>query len=273
MVELKRLAAQHPELAGAVAMQLELVEVIRRVQGRIPTPPQLPREIAARRLGAGGRLLEFGEFPLEWSDFRFVFRQVADILRRFEALEPGDHEHLQMLVRDGNRIERVIQGYYERTARPERFGGGTNPTPSDQPALLEQVAALSLRPFLARSAEVWSLRVDLAAWQRPYCPICGAEPDLAVLSTAGDRLLVCGRCLAQWPFDPTACPFCDNVSSERISSFASRDRRYRVYGCDVCRKYLKAYDTRGADRPVMPSVDSIATLPLDAAAIQKGYDG
>ena len=42
-------------------------------------------------------------------------------------------------------------------------------------------------------------------------------------------------------------------------------------GCDVCRKYLKAYDARNASRPVMVSVDTIATLPLDAAAMQKGY--
>jgi formate dehydrogenase maturation protein FdhE len=46
-----------------------------------------------------------------------------------------------------------------------------------------------------------------------------------------------------------------------------------VYGCNACRKYLKAYDARGAGRPVMPLVDTIATLPLDAAAIQRGYDG
>jgi hypothetical protein len=41
----------------------------------------------------------------------------------------------------------------------------------------------------------------------------------------------------------------------------------------VCRRYLKAYDGRNASRPVMLSVDSIATLPLDAAAIQRGYVG
>ena len=60
---------------------------------------------------------------------------------------------------------------------------------------------------------------------------------------------------------------------EAITSFASRDGRYRVYGCNECRKYLKAYDARGTGRPVMPAVDTIATLPLDAAAIQRGYDG
>jgi formate dehydrogenase maturation protein FdhE len=46
-----------------------------------------------------------------------------------------------------------------------------------------------------------------------------------------------------------------------------------VYGCDVCRRYLKAYDARNATRPVMVSVDAIATLPLDAAAQQRGYVG
>jgi len=41
----------------------------------------------------------------------------------------------------------------------------------------------------------------------------------------------------------------------------------------VCRRYLKAYDARRASRPVMPVVDTIATLPLDAAAMQRGYTG
>jgi FdhE protein len=85
--------------------------------------------------------------------------------------------------------------------------------------------------------------------------------------------LICGRCLAQWPFDGTACPFCANDDRTRITSFASRDGRYRVYACDVCRRYLKAYDGRSATRPVMVAVDTIATLPLDAAAIQRGYQG
>jgi formate dehydrogenase maturation protein FdhE len=44
-----------------------------------------------------------------------------------------------------------------------------------------------------------------------------------------------------------------------------------VYACDVCHRYLKAYDGRRASRPVMPIVDAVATLPLDAAAMQRGY--
>jgi FdhE protein len=79
--------------------------------------------------------------------------------------------------------------------------------------------------------------------------------------------------VAQWAFDPLACPFCANADRRRITSFATPDGRYRVYACDACRRYLKAYDGRNEARPVMVAVDSIATLPLDAAAMQRGYAG
>jgi formate dehydrogenase maturation protein FdhE len=92
-----------------------------------------------------------------------------------------------------------------------------------------------------------------------------------VITPAADRLLICSRCLARWRFDQLTCPFCRNADRSRITSFASRDGQYRLYACDVCERYLKAYDARRASRPVIPPVDSVATLPLDAAAIQRGY--
>jgi FdhE protein len=114
-------------------------------------------------------------------------------------------------------------------------------------------------------------RSDFAGWTRGYCPLCGAEPDFAVITPAAERLLICSRCSARWRFHQLTCPFCLNSDRSRMTSFASRDGKYRLNACDVCTRYLKAYDARRADRPVMPSVDSVATLPLDAAAIQKGY--
>ena len=86
-----------------------------------------------------------------------------------------------------------------------------------------------------------------------------------------ERHLICGRCIAQWPFAALTCPFCANDDRRKITSFATRDGRYRVYACDVCHRYLKAYDARTAPRSVMVAVDTIATLPLDAAAMQRGY--
>ena len=151
---------------------------------------------------------------------------------------------------------------------------GANPkerAASNAPAGLDQVLVLALRPFLARCTEALAQRIDLSTWSHGHCPYCGWEPEFAVITPSAERRLICGRCVAQWSFAPLTCPFCANDDRARITSFATRDGRYRVSACDVCRRYLKAYDGRQATRPVMVAVDTIATLPLDAAAMQRGY--
>ncbi len=144
------------------------------------------------------------------------------------------------------------------------------PAAPDQ-AALDQVLTLAMRPFLSRCAEVLQQRPELALWTHPHCALCGSEPDLSVITPAAERHLICGRCTLRWKFEPLTCPYCRNADRAQITSFATPDGQYRVYACDVCQRYLKAYDGRRATRPVMPVVDSVATLPLDAAAIQRGY--
>jgi hypothetical protein len=269
VVELKRWRTQHPELASAVDMQLELIDLHRRVQTRLLTP-MLQRDPAdiQRRLVNGQRLVDFDDLPIDWSEFRLIFRQTAEILHRAGAIEDSDHASLQSAIRTGVGVDAQARDYYQRTSRPDRY----QPPPASQAAIIDEVLALALKPFLARCAEAWTPRLDLSAWTNGWCPLCGMSPDFATL-TSTVRVLICGRCTGQWPYPANACPFCEQSGPGVITSFASRDGRYRVYGCNRCRKYLKAYETRGASRPVLPVVDTIATLPLDAAAIQQGYDG
>jgi hypothetical protein len=265
VVELKQIKAAQPELASAVDMQLALVEMQRRVQSRVPLPWISAEDGWLREQQSAGRaLIRFGDIPLEWTDFRLTLRQTADILRRFDALESADHAAIITLAREGNALEPIVSQWYNATSG----AGGERP---DGPSGLEQVLVLALRPFLARSVEVLMQRVDLSAWRHAHCPFCGWEPEFAVILPSGDRQLICGRCSALWPFAAFTCPFCANDQRSRVTSFTTRDGRYRVYGCDACRRYLKAYDARNASRPVLLAVDTIATLPLDAAAMQRGY--
>jgi FdhE protein len=274
IVELKQLKLSQPELASAIDMQLALVEMQRRVQGRVPLPRIAVDQAWARSQQAAGRpLVRFADIPLEWSDFRLTLRQTADILLRFEALERADYERIVALAREGNALEPLVSAWYDATSGVEPGTDRRNPQATDAPAGLDQVLVLALRPFLARCAESLTPQVDLASWNHGHCPICGWEADFAVITPGADRRLFCGRCVAQWAFAPLTCPFCANDDRALITSFATRDGRYRVYACDVCRKYLKAYDARHAQRPVMVAVDTIATLPLDAAAMQRGYTG
>jgi hypothetical protein len=271
-VELKQLKAAQPELTVAVDMQLALVEMQRRVQSRVPLPwIQVDPGWVRTQQASGRPIVRFNDIPLEWSDFRLTFRQTGDILRRHDALEPPDHAAVVALSRDGHRLEPLVARWYAATSGVD----GSDPRdrlPADLPSGLDQILVLALRPFLARCAEALA-RTELGPWHHGHCPFCGWEPDFAVITPNAERRLICGRCLAQWPYAPLTCPFCSNDDRALITSFATRDGRYRVYACDVCRRYLKAYDGRNASRPVMVSVDSIATLPLDAAAIQRGYSG
>jgi FdhE protein len=274
IVELKLLKQLQPELASAIDMQLALVEMQRRVQGRVPLPRiAIDQEWARAQQAAGRPLVRFADIPLEWSDFRLTLRQTADILMRFEALDRTDFDRIVALGRDGNALEPLVSEWYNASSGVEAGVDPRNREAGDAPGGLDQVLVLALRPFLARCAEALTPQVDLASWNYGHCPICGWEADFAVITPSAERRLFCGRCVAQWSFAPLTCPFCANDDRTLITSFATRDGRYRVYACDVCRRYLKAYDARRAQRPVMVAVDTIATLPLDAAAMQRGYVG
>jgi len=268
VAELKELRTAHPELATAIDLQLELVEVQRRIQSRVPLPwiQQDPAWLASQQR-AGRPVVRFEDIPIEWTDFRLALRQTADALKRFDALESSDYQDILALHREGNALEPLVTRWYLATSGVQ---GGR--TAHDVAPGVEQALVLAFRPFLARCAEALAQR-DFSAWRHNHCPYCGWEPDFGVITPSGERRLVCGRCLAQWAFDSIACPYCTNTEKARITSFATRDGRYRVAACDVCRRYLKAYDSRNAARPLMIAVDSIATLPLDAAAMQKGYSG
>lgn len=273
---LRAIKAEHPELADAVDMHLELVELHRRVQGRVPLPSlAINADVLTRHAAEGRPLLRFEDIPLELTDLRLLVRQTADILRRHGALEDADYQRVQALGRDMTLLAAVADWYRSASESHAVAAVGMGhlsaaPT-TDEDAVTGQVLGLAMRPFLSRCAEVLQQREELGRWDHPHCGLCGGEPDFAVITPAAERHLICGRCTLRWKYEPLTCPYCRNSDRARITSFATPDGRYRVYACDVCRRYLKAYDGRRATRPVMPMVDTVATLPLDAAAIQRGY--
>ena len=198
VAELRQLKLAQPDLAAAADMQIALVELQRRVQARVPLP-RLQAEPAwlAGQQEAGRPVVRFSDLPLDWTDFRLTLRQTADVLRRYDTLDRAEHEQILALAREGHALEPLVARWYTVTsgvdgdAEPEPPAGGT----AEWPALNDQIAQvllLAVRPFLARCVEALQ-RVDFSAWGRGRCPYCGWEPDLAVITPAADRRLICGR--------------------------------------------------------------------------------
>ena len=275
-MELHAIRERHPELATAVDLHLELLELQRRIQVRVPLPTTLDLSEAAlkRHQADASPLLRFEDITLDLTDLRLMVRQTADVLRRFGALDDSDYAKAQAAGRDMNLTALAGQWYRsaaERQVAATAGAASTTASPASDGDMLQQVLALAMRPFLSRCAEVLQQRPELAIWTHPHCALCAGEPDFSVITPAAERHLICSRCALRWKFEPLTCPYCRNSNRARITSFATTDGQYRVYACDVCRRYLKAYDGRRATRPVMPMVDTVATLQLDAAAIQRGY--
>jgi ribosomal protein S27AE len=265
----RQLKASQPELAGAVDMQVELVVMQHRVQARLSTPwLEFDQVWLARQMRDGHPILRFEEIPFDWGEFRTLFRQVSEVMRRHDVIEQNDLAHVQQLVRTGRPTRDDVVAWYEETA-----GRRTGPAAgaSVEAETVGQILTLAARPFLARTVETLHQRVDLVPWSRPYCPFCGGDAELALLLRPGEMRLACGRCTGVWPFPEHACTHCGSRGPRHQKSYASRNGRYRLIGCEACRRYIKAFDARKADRPFMLDVDTIATLPLDAAALQRGY--
>lgn len=258
LAELGALAERQPELGTAVRLQTELVVAVRRVQSRLPTPwVETPRDALEARLAEGRALLDFDAVAFDWGDVRLLVRQITDILRRYDAVDADAAAALHALGRSPD-LPDALRAWY----------AGKPVTPSIE--MVEEVLAWAARPFLERTAEMLQQRVGFEAWRRPTCPVCAAQPEFAIVQSDAERQLVCGRCHTRWIFDPVACPYCGNTDRTRLSTFATEDGVYRVQTCGACGRYIKAIDARRASRPLLPYVDSIATLPFDAAVMKGG---
>ena len=265
ILELRRLKELQPDLGPAVDLQIELVQIHQRIQARVPLPSINLDAAHLNALLAKGPILQFEHLPIDWSDVRFLLRAAAAAMRNHEALEDRDVRRIDGLCRDASRLPVVLKSWYQSV-----WPGGAAIDPDA--AGLETVLQQAMRPILTRSSAAIMARTDFAGWKHHICPLCAGEPDLAVITPAAERMLICGRCAARWRFDQISCPFCLNEERSKITSFTSRDGTYRLNACDVCRRYIKAYDARRtARKDVMPIVDSVATLALDAAAMQRGY--
>ncbi len=257
------LAAQHPELAPAVSLERELLDGERRLQRRIGTPwIEATADALSARLARGECLVELDHLGLDWTEVRLRVRQVIDVLRRHDVLDPDDARRLQAIDR-GVELPAAVGRWFE--SAPGRPPGDTQAVDP----VLGDVLALSVRPFLTRAADVLLQRVSVEQWAKATCPMCGGRPVFAVLGSAGDRRLVCGRCHGRWPFEPRRCHHC--LSADHIRVFSAHDGVYQVTACESCRRYLKGLDVKRAGRPLFLPLDTVATLALDQAVVEQGY--
>lgn len=142
--------------------------------------------------------------------------------------------------------------------------------PVDTVAVLAQMAAMPVLHAAARALGTHEAR----AWQRGYCPVCGAWPSLVEMrGIERERRLRCGCCGADWPLPVLHCAFCGETDHHQLGSLVpeSEQQYRRVETCERCRGYLKAVTTLGALPIRVLARQDLATVPLDLVAQDRGY--
>ena len=158
----------------------------------------------------------------------------------------------------------------EHSSWPELLGEAWRaPSPSDAQTILVQA-------FLQPYAELLHSRTAPKPTPQRFaaCPYCGRKPAWGVLRQMGEggaRSMVCAFCLSEWHFRRLVCPGCGEENDARLSVFTATEFDYiRVECCDTCKTYVKTVDLTKNGR-AEPMVDELASSPLDAWAVERGY--
>ncbi len=136
--------------------------------------------------------------------------------------------------------------------------------------VLGQMAALPLLQACARR-----LASELpATWWEGYCPLCGAWPVVAEYTgLERQRRLRCGRCGTGWAIPLLRCVFCDETDHDKLGYLTPEagEQTRKIEVCHSCKGYVKGVTTVRALAPWAILLDDLTTVPLDVAALERGY--
>jgi FdhE protein len=135
------------------------------------------------------------------------------------------------------------------------------------------VVEAALQPFVEHGAQT-VVRLKPDATNAARCRICASLPVVATLREEGQgarRTLVCSLCFTEWDYLRIQCPACKENRFDALPVYtADVPANARIDACDSCRTYIKTIDlTR--DGLAVPTVDDLASLPLDLWARERGY--
>jgi hypothetical protein len=135
------------------------------------------------------------------------------------------------------------------------------------------LAVAGLRPVLRAYFGHCRELVEGNAWDRGFCPCCGAPPGFADLLEDGRRQLVCHLCDTRWIVARLICPLCDNRATDDVVRLIAEeaDEGYAITACRACRGYVKEIDRRARWNAGPAIVEDWGSPHLDLIAHRQQY--
>jgi FdhE protein len=261
---LEKARVQNLELADFYEFYQKVFRLQYEAKAQITaTLKMLDHEALRARVLQGLPQLSFAQLPLGAEGFNRLATEIAQALVQYDPKLGAGTDSLgeaDWLSQAGKRFERGMANEGEEEVREPRI------------ELVGMAVDLALQPYLEWAAEQVMPHVEQESWRRGYCPVCGGVPDFAALvEDTGARHLLCSRCRSQWLYRRLGCPFCNNTDHTSLFYYPSEDEVYRLYVCEVCKRYLKAVDLRKATHRVVLVAEPLLTIAMDLAAQEQGY--
>jgi hypothetical protein len=265
MEELRRRARDQ----SALEVLLPACEEFLRLEEETPVPPLPPGyedASEARALLARGVSLLQREgiliFPQEMGP---VWQHVCDVA--MQNLDEVSERLQELRAWPETQPERWLatMGQYFRD-------GEVRVEDPEEKGLFTFLLIHTWRPFLRRWAAALASLTQDAHWREGRCPVCGGQPDFAYLAVeTGERHLICARCDTEWRHQRLGCPFCGNKDAATYGYHPDELEMYRLYVCKNCGRYLKTLDLRHVPAERLLAVERVASVAMDVAAMQEGY--
>ncbi|MEA4856486.1 MAG: formate dehydrogenase accessory protein FdhE [Solidesulfovibrio sp.] len=247
---------------GLLFARAPLVDVLRCAGASLPGPRPDPM-----RLSQGACLEPRDELAV----------LPADLERAVEVLQPAISSGFREVRPDLAAIGRAALAdaafaarVVGETLRDRRraVAALAHPLGVDERVLAFWGVQLATPLAMARGRRLGPLVAE-AAWNRGYCPVCGAWPGHARRDGGGVRM-ICSSCATAWRFSRPECPFCEAPGpSAQVYAVPGFDGE-RVVACRRCNHYL-AELVEDALADYAPEVAGLALAPLELLARQHGH--
>jgi FdhE protein len=138
---------------------------------------------------------------------------------------------------------------------------------------LHAVVGLLPVPLLHACNRRWASSIS-ESWLEGHCPVCAAWPAFAeVRGIERSRYFRCGRCGGEWHARALWCPYCNTNDHDNFVALVPENGGSNVVidGCRHCLGYVKTLTRLQGCAPDTVMVEDLASVELDVAALQHGY--